>query len=103
MFYQQGDVLIKKSSKSNFKSMKKVLRGTRGFVLAEGEVTGHIHVVEDNIELFEEDETLFINSKDEFIVTHEEHKPVTVKKGTYKIGIVQEFDHFAEEAKNVVD
>lgn len=102
-FKQQGDVLIKRISKSDLKDMKKVSKGIRGFVLAEGEATGHAHVVKDGIELFEKEGTLFINSEDKFTITHEEHKPITVEKGAYEIGIVQEYNHFAEETKNVAD
>ena len=40
---------------------------------------------------------------DEAVVTHEEHNAITIKKGDYEIGIVQEYDHFAEEARNVAD
>jgi len=101
-FVQQGDVLIKKSN-GNLLSMGKVAKKEKGFVLAEGEATGHAHRVEDDIELFEENGVLYICSKEEFTVTHEEHKPITVEKGTYEIGIVQEYDHFAEESRAVQD
>lgn len=101
-YAQQGDVIIKKVS-INFTGMKKVARGVRGFVLAEGEATGHAHKVEDDIALFEKDGTLYVGSEEGFTVEHEEHGAITVEKGTYEIGNVQEYDHFAEEARAVVD
>lgn len=101
-YVQQGDVIIKKVD-VDFTGMKKVAKGARGFVLAEGEATGHAHRVEDDIELFEKDGTLYIGSKEDFTVEHEEHGAITVEKGTYEIKPVQEYDHFLEEARAVMD
>jgi hypothetical protein len=36
-------------------------------------------------------------------VTHQEHATVLVPPGNYDRSIVQEFDHFTEEAREVVD
>ncbi len=101
-YVQQGDVLIKRVS-VDFASMKKIERGSRGFVLAEGEATGHAHRVGNNIDLYEDGGVRYINSKETFTVEHEEHGAITIEKGAYEIGIVQEYDHFAEEARNVAD
>jgi hypothetical protein len=107
-FIQQGDVIIKKvnislSGMKNLSGMKKIKKQARGFVLAEGEATGHAHTTIDDIEMFEKYGIMYIGAKEKFTVTHEEHKPVVVEKGVYEIGIVQEYDHFAEEARNVAD
>jgi len=101
-FVQQGDVLIKKSN-GNLSGMKKVVRKEKGFVLAEGEATGHAHITTDNIEMFEKDGVLYIEADEEFTIKHEEHNPITIDKGVYEIGIVQEYDHFAEESRAVQD
>ena len=101
MFYQQGDVLIKKISE--LPQGKTVERRQRGFVLADGEVTGHAHVIEDNIKMVEVNGVLFIGCESDVTVKHEEHGAITIPAGNYQIGIVQEYDHFAEEARNVVD
>lgn len=34
---------------------------------------------------------------------HEEHRTVTIPPGEYEIRIVREFDHFKEEARQVID
>lgn len=34
---------------------------------------------------------------------HEEHKPVSLGKGIWKVGIVREYDPFEEEARKVRD
>lgn len=101
---QQGDVLIKAVSEIP-KTATKINPKERGYVLAEGEFTGHAHTIADtqSVEMFKTDEQVYLSVLKEITVTHEEHKPVTVEPGVYTIGIVQEYDHFAEEAKNVQD
>lgn len=98
MLYQQGDVLFKK------------VNGVKGrelnhLVIAEGELTGHKHVVTSGeATLYEENGVLYLHvDSDEAVITHEEHKSVTIPKGDWEIGIVQEYDHFAEEARRVKD
>ena len=59
---QQGDVLLKKINviPSNAKKLKS---DKRGFVLAEGESTGHYHAVieQEGVELYEHEDTLFLH------------------------------------------
>jgi len=101
MKIQQGDVIIRKSAIPE--DARKYLRGRRGFVLAEGEVTGHAHVISDDIEMYEKNGTLFIRNKKEVPVKHEEHNTVTVPAGEWEIRIVREYDPFEEEARKVAD
>lgn len=98
MFYQQGDVLIKKVKAVKGKKLNHL-------TLAEGEATGHHHTItKGDAELYEHEGTLFVKAKsDEVELTHQEHKTVTLPKGDYEIGIVKEYDHFAEEARRVAD
>lgn len=98
MFLQQGDVIIRKVS--NIKGIK-----LDHLTLAKGEKTGHHHTItEGDAELYEENGILFlrVNSK-EATLTHQEHLPIVIEKGNYQIGIVREYDHFAEEARSVAD
>lgn len=98
MLIQQGDVLIVKVDKVLGKKLKHL-------TLAEGEVTGHSHkITKGEATLCEENGVLYLHVESEkAVLTHEEHKTVEIPKGDYKIGIVQEYDHFAEEARNVAD
>ena len=101
MLYQQGDVLIEKAREIPAGVKKK-----GDFVLVEGEVTGHAHRVMpqgDLITVYEKDGQLFVKAKKSFCVTHEEHKTIEVPDGTYRIRKVKEYDHFAEEAREVRD
>lgn len=98
MLYQQGDVLIQK--------VEKVVSGKKlkHLMLAEGEVTGHSHrVTAGEAELYEDSGTLYLHCETECVVTHEEHKAVTIPAGDYKIGIVREYDYVSEEVRRVSD
>lgn len=103
-WYQQGDVIIEPVADLPAEA-KKVEAKPRGYVLAEGEVTGHAHVIDRvaDIEFVEKDGMFFIKNKKPVTVRHEEHKPVTVPAGTWRVRGVREFDHFAEEARRVID
>jgi hypothetical protein len=69
--------------------------------LAEGEATGHFHSASGEGVALYDDFTLDAPHGAE--VTHQEHLPVTLPPGQYTRLIVREYDHFAEEARNVVD
>ena len=102
MLIQQGDVILKQIS--SLPEGKGVERKSRGFVLAEGESTGHAHTIEDEVELVEKNGVLYLGVKgDSVTLKHEEHGHVEIPAGNYEISIVKEYDHFAEEARNVVD
>jgi hypothetical protein len=101
MVIQQGDVILTKID--SIPKGKKIERKERGYVLADGETTGHAHVIEDEIEMVEKDGVLYIGCKTDVIIKHEEHKHITIPAGNYQIGIVAEYDHFLEEARKVMD
>ena len=96
---QQGDVILRKI-KAIPEGAKRVSRKMKGFVLAEGEATGHAHVIEDDIAMYEKDGVLFIKAKKQVTVRHEEHKPITLSRGTYAIGLVRECDPIEEAVSN---
>lgn len=98
MFYQQGDVIVKEVQD---------VRGVKldNLTLAQGSKTGHHHTItKGDAELYNDNGTLYLHVKSkEASLTHQEHKPIEIKKGKYQIVIVREYDHFAEEARNVAD
>jgi hypothetical protein len=72
--------------------------------LAEGEATGHYHAATaPDVELYEYGGGLMLAAPSGTEVTHQEHKTVLVPPGEYDRLIVQEYDHFAEEAREVLD
>lgn len=98
MFYQQGDVLIKETDEVRGEKLNHL-------TLAQGTKTGHHHTVtKGKAELYKDGDDLFLKVEGKTAtLTHQEHKPIPIKKGIYKIEIVKEYDHFAEEARNVAD
>lgn len=99
----QGDVFFVRMSIP--KEAKPVARTLRGLVLAEGEETGHCHAVENmDAELFEHEGILYLRvDGEEITVKHEEHAPVTVSKGEWRVGVVREVDPFDQEVRRVRD
>ncbi len=72
--------------------------------LFEGEATGHSHRLQ-NTEVFEQSSThvtFNIVTDDEF-VSHEEHKSMPLTRGKWAAGQVNEYNHFEEELRPVVD
>ena len=98
MLYQQGDVLFKSVEQSRGKPCKK-----HPVVVAEGEATGHSHKILDDVRALVDGETMFIESDKPFTVVHEEHGAITIPAGIYEVDRVKEYDHFAEEARRVMD
>ena len=99
-WFQQGDVTIQPAAIPVGK------RKDAGRVLAYGEVTGHAHrltAASDGL-LVEIDGQLYLSvGAGGATITHEEHRPVELPQGDYRIGRVQEYDHFQEEARQVRD
>ncbi|MFB2768384.1 hypothetical protein ACE1AT_03705 [Pelatocladus sp. BLCC-F211] len=61
--------------------------------LAEGEVTGHKHrIIEGQAELYEENGTLYLRVySEEATLAHEEHKEISIPKGTWMVRIQREY------------
>jgi len=99
MIYQQGDVIMETTNKVVGKPLPHL-------TLATGEATGHAHTVTTgDAELYCDEAgniTLGVKSASA-VVTHQEHGTVTLPRGKYKIRKVVEYDHFAEEAREVRD
>lgn len=99
-WYQQGDVTIQPAT---------IPTGNRkdaGRVLAHGEVTGHAHRLTEASDglLVEIDGQLYLRvGEGGATVVHEEHGPVDLPPGEYKIGKVLDYDHFLNEAREVRD
>jgi hypothetical protein len=112
---QQGDVNIEELDEVVFRKLKKekVNPSHSGFILAEGETTGHAHRVKDieKVECYKtfdeylQEECLLLNILDApATITHEEHGTITFKKkGFHKISRTFEFDPFEHIAKKVQD
>lgn len=102
---QQGDVLFLKCAEDM--RGKKLVPSKHGrLVFAEGEATGHHHscVAEPGVNLYEDESgTLWCAVEKETTVTHQEHGPITLSPGTYKVGRVVEVDPFEDVIREVAD
>ncbi len=104
---QQGDVLFFEKAESlpgdcipcSFEEKGRV-------IFAEGEVHGHTHATTlgPDIRTYRDNaDALWAEVLSTKKVSHEEHKPITLTPGIYKIGIVREVDPFTEEIRQVRD
>lgn len=99
-YYQQGDVIMEL-----VKEVKGRLNKDHNGIVAYGEATGHKHRFADltGLDFFEDGDTLYLKLKNPSTIMHEEHGPIELPAGSYRIRIVEEYDHFAEEARLVID
>ena len=102
MLYQQGDVLLE-SVDALPQGASPVPRHNERFALARGEATGHAHTVANDVEVLALGSALFCRAAAPFTVLHDEHKPITVPAGIYQVRRVREYDHFSDEALEVMD
>jgi hypothetical protein len=79
--FRQGDILFKKVPVLPDKRVEKADR-----VIAEGEVTGHRHMVRGG-KLFDANGQLFVESFGEDItaIVHDEHAEIKLPDGFYKV------------------
>jgi hypothetical protein len=94
--YRQGDVLICRVDEIPTDA-KELPRAKRGVVLAEGEVTGHAHRIPSrHAKLYRtEGDAKFLRigagGKRPVALLHEEHSPVTLPPGNYRVTIHREY------------
>lgn len=102
---QQGDVTLTRIETMPSGTRVPVPKQTKGFILAEGEATGHHHAIasETDAELVRIGERMLLQLNETATLTHEEHKPISLQPGVYEIGIVQEWDYLQDMARDVVD
>ena len=89
MLYRHGDVLI-----APVDEIPQTRRKLQHTILAHGEVTGHSHRIEDNksADLFESPTELFLHVKaKEATVIHEEHAPIVLPQGYYRVWRQREY------------
>lgn len=97
--YRQGDILFIRVAALPQKACVK-----RDNVVAEGELTGHLHRLEGAAELLEEigTGTLYVNAAGEGRVTHDEHAPLALPAGAYEVRRQREYAGEGERAYRVV-
>ena len=77
-------------------NMKKIKRSGRGYVIAEGEATGHAHTIADEVELYQDGDVKKLKMDKPVTVRHEEHDAQVInipKKDYITIDTVIETNH----------
>lgn len=74
-----------------------------GKTLAEGETTGHKHMIQGNGQVLVYGEQKYLEIKETTQLIHEEHKPITIEKGLYEIKNEMETDWFTQELERTRD
>ena len=100
---QHGDVLLQKV-RILPDGAKVVARRNGVVIVAEGEATGHCHTItERGAALLELKGELSLEVTEPVTITHEEHKPLPIPEGIYKIGTVKEYDYLQDMERKVID
>jgi hypothetical protein len=102
VLYRQGDVLIEQVDDGTVKGEKMQPRDGR-VILAYGEATGHHHsiAVEDVALAVEDDGVMFLKTIRDSVVSHQEHDPISIPAGTYRVTRQREYS--PDEIRNVAD
>lgn len=100
--YRQGDVLIERVAKLP-SGLKRQKAENGRIILAHGEATGHHHSLDvDAADLWKtEGGEQFLTVKTETAVTHQEHAPVSLPPGDYRVRRQREYT--PEAIRNVAD
>lgn len=93
-YWQQGDCLLKHCEKPTGVEKKKT------DLLWKGQ--NHHHRLRGKFQIATKGEDTFVHSKG-CELFHEEHNTLQIPEGFYQLGIVQEYDHWKEEARRVID
>lgn len=95
MYVQQGDCLLKQIDKS-----PKGLKTVKGDLMFKGQ--NHHHRLRGKFKMGLLDGKTYVISMGAEIF-HEEHKTIKLPVGTYRLDHVQEYDHWLQESRQVID
>lgn len=114
-FYFHGDVVLKQ-----IESIPKKAKIKKTNLLKEGEMTGHAHTIEESLinngqaKIYEDElGHLFLENKIPIEIKHQQHKGTftnllegleeKLPAGKWIIDFPNEYDHFLEESRKVID
>lgn len=99
--YRQGDVLIERVRSMPANVAKQKPENGR-IILAHGEATGHHHSINiDDADWWKSVDEQFVDVKRPTQVVHQEHAPIDLLPGTYRIARQREYS--PEAIRNVAD
>lgn len=99
--FRHGDLFFKQVQEAKGEE----IRHDGSFVLAEGETTGHKHVLtaERMVIRKSSDGRFYLCLGSIGTITHEEHKSITLPAGIYEMGNEREKDWFSLSVRQVID
>jgi hypothetical protein len=102
MMYRQGDVLLQRIEKLPKGVQKQIERENGLLILAKGEATGHHHSISSrNALLVLIGTEMFLRCLKKETLKHQEHGPVPLPPGDYKVQRQKEYS--PEAIRNVAD
>lgn len=95
--YRQGDILIMAVDGETVAKAEKegdyVSRDNDRLILAYGESTGHAHAISEiDVKMISSQQGRFLRAEQPFILSHEEHNPISIPAGTYRVIRQREYD-----------
>jgi hypothetical protein len=101
---RQGDILIVAITGEPPTSAREIAREPGGIVLAHGEATGHAHRIRSQHARFlENNGERFLRIDEPADLTHEEHAPIHLVPGAYRVVRQREYVPPREDATNPHD
>lgn len=98
--YRQGDVLVERITTIPTEAVKQEPKGR--IILALGEATGHHHSLDmDAADWWKLGEEQFLNVAKAATVTHQEHGPIELSPGRYRV--IRQREYSPEAIRNVAD
>jgi len=90
MLFRQGDIYIEAVRCVPAGAIKR-----QGTLLIDGELTGHRHRIRDvrSAQIFESGDQLYVDVlSDRAEIVHEEHAPIELNRGVYRVWRQREYD-----------
>jgi hypothetical protein len=98
-WYRHGDVTVK--------PVNQIPEGAvllNHNIVKHGEATGHAHRVSgESVQCYMHTNMIYVDAPNGGQIDHEEHGLKDLAPNLYIVGGTNEYDHFAEEAREVVD
>ena len=96
--FRHGDLLIRKIWSIPSDAVQKSTN-----ILAEGEATGHHHILNGSHQIFETDEATYFEAKQELSIEHPEHNTIIIPKGIYTVVHERSFNQCEDIEIEVID
>lgn len=96
-YHQQGDCLLFEDAFTT-NGLKKI----SGDLLHKGQQHHH-RLSGGSFAILTDGTDRFVDVKKATKLVHEEHKPIFLAKGKYRLKLVNEYDHLLEESRKVID